>query len=413
MTINVYIVKLPVNPRLSSMELNPSILNKLSGVMFKHETDEQINISQINVKDIQQTDRLILLLAAPDVSVLKLRVPPLSRVNLELAVPALLEEALGSRFNDCRTVLCDNFLEKDGSAYASIAVCDKSWIDFIKMHFSTSSCKYINIYPMYEVIPREVLKCSFLIDFDEINSIAWCSGSSSGGGAQLFHGQEGINATVYADSIVKANYIKPEDSIYYSGNFSSAWQLNNQIYIDFISLAKQAFLTNKKIKYVDFNAAPNESSIKFTLKNLIPNRLITILIVIFTIQFFVASFQHWNLDAKKNALNSELIGRMSGKDPATLSSVNMDDRTIQNALRQLRYAEGSTEDSDFIILESLLVKLLPSQDKPAILALNYKNSTLYVTAEDNIELNNNYADYLLIAATKIKPGYWKIAKVAK
>lgn len=411
MSNKIFIIQLPVNPKVPLKEITPQLFQALPCDVVNLTTDEHTSLPNVNATDIKSNDRIILLLASPDVSVFKLKVPPLSAVNLELAAPALLEEALGTSFINCTTVICNELIENDGVRYASIAVSDKSWIDGIKVYFSTSKCKTINIFPLYEIIPKDVSKCSFLLNFDQSNSISWRSGITAGGGAQLFASQEGIRSSAYIDSVIRANQSQSKDVTIYSANISMSWSLHNTVSVRLITLVKNLISKNLETKPVDFYASRKSSSLKFNSKNIKFNKFSIFMLVLFIINLLLLYAQHWKLDSRRIALKSELIGQLSGKDIDAVPLEKTSEKFIKNVMVQLRYADGANEDNDFVYLENSLASFLGNKEQSSITVINYKDNILYVTLPEAVDIKNSNIEYLKIRISKIKPGYWKLEKV--
>lgn len=413
MSHNIFVIQLPANPKLPFKEITSQLFLTLPCDVVNLVTGEHTSLPNINAASVKSHDRIILLLASPDVSVFKLKVPPLSAANLELAAPALLEETLSTSFVNCTTVVCNELVENDGVRYAYIAVSDRSWIDGIKAYFSTLKCKTINIFPLYEIIPKEVSKCNFLINFDQSNSISWRSGIGAGGGAQLFVNQEGIRFNAYMDSVIRANQNQPKDVTIYSENISTSLPSYNTVSVKLVDLIKNQVLKNIDNKAVDFYKSRKSNSFKFNLKNINLSRFIIFVIMLFIINLSFFYAQNWKLENRRTALRSELIGKLSGKDIETVPPEKTNENFVKNAMTQLRYADGGNEYNDFVYLENFLDSLLRNKEQSSVAVITYKDTILYAALPETIDLKNLNTIDSKIKISKIKTGYWKLEKLSK
>lgn len=86
--------------------------------------------------------RVVLLLAGSDVTLLRMQVPPLSAVKLKAALPNLVEEQLLCDPADC-VIVADSL--SDGSR--TIAVAQRAWLDLLAKTFTTIGAREIAALP--------------------------------------------------------------------------------------------------------------------------------------------------------------------------------------------------------------------------------------------------------------------------
>lgn len=91
---------------------------------------------------IAKMQRVVLLLAAGDVTVLRLKIPPLSAGRLKAALPSLVEEFLLCDPADC--VIVSGGLA-DGMR--TIAVAQRSWIELLAKTFTAFGARHITVLP--------------------------------------------------------------------------------------------------------------------------------------------------------------------------------------------------------------------------------------------------------------------------
>jgi general secretion pathway protein L len=97
-----------------------------------------------------KAQRVVLLLAGSDVTVLRLQVPPLSAARLKAALPNLVEERLIADPGDCVVVAGG---QSDG--LRTIAVVQRAWIDILAKTLSAFGARHITAYPAQLCLPYQ------------------------------------------------------------------------------------------------------------------------------------------------------------------------------------------------------------------------------------------------------------------
>ena len=107
----------------------------------------------------RNTTPLLIVLAACDVTVLRLTVPPLSAPQLEKALPAIVEDHLLTEVEHCAVVAG---AEKDSQR--EIAVAEMAWINALLSPFMAAGWRDITAVPLQCCLPRD--------DDDNVASVA-------------------------------------------------------------------------------------------------------------------------------------------------------------------------------------------------------------------------------------------------
>ena len=97
---------------------------------------------------VAKSQRVVLLLAASDVTVLRLQVPPLSSARLKAALPNLVEEQLIADPSDCVVVaggLSDGL--------RTVAVVQRTWLDLLAKTLIAFGARHIAALPAQLCLP--------------------------------------------------------------------------------------------------------------------------------------------------------------------------------------------------------------------------------------------------------------------
>jgi general secretion pathway protein L len=115
-----------------------------------HNTIERQGIAVLpDVADaIAKSQRVVVLLAASDVTVLRLQVPPLSTAKLKAALPNLVEDRLISDIADC-VVVAGGVSE----GLRTIAVAQRAWLDMLADTLIALGARHISALPAQLCLP--------------------------------------------------------------------------------------------------------------------------------------------------------------------------------------------------------------------------------------------------------------------
>ena len=97
---------------------------------------------------VTAADRVVLLLAASDVSMLRVKTPPLSAAKLRLALPNLIEDQLMADPTECVVAPGDLV---DGLRTAAVA--QRSWLDILSQAFTTYGARSLAMVPAQASLP--------------------------------------------------------------------------------------------------------------------------------------------------------------------------------------------------------------------------------------------------------------------
>lgn len=97
---------------------------------------------------VSRAQRVVLLLAASDVTLLRVQVPPLSPARLRAALPNLVEDQLMSEPSEC-VVVADNSRE----ATRTVAVVQRSWLEVLSRTLLGLGARSIAAYPSQLCLP--------------------------------------------------------------------------------------------------------------------------------------------------------------------------------------------------------------------------------------------------------------------
>ncbi|MBI3478871.1 MAG: general secretion pathway protein GspL [Nitrosomonadales bacterium] len=99
---------------------------------------------------IANTQRVVLLLAASDVTLLRAQVPPLSPAKLKAALPNLVEDQLISDPSDCQVVASGL---SDG--LRTVAVVQRAWLDKLAQTLTAFGARHISALPAQLCLPYQ------------------------------------------------------------------------------------------------------------------------------------------------------------------------------------------------------------------------------------------------------------------
>jgi general secretion pathway protein L len=108
---------------------------------------------------VAKAQRVVLLLAASDVTVLRLQVPPLSSARLKSALPNLVEDQLISDPSDC-VVVAGGLSE----GLRTIAVVQRAWLDMLVKTLITFGARHIAALPAQLCLPEQMGSVTAAID---------------------------------------------------------------------------------------------------------------------------------------------------------------------------------------------------------------------------------------------------------
>lgn len=97
---------------------------------------------------IAKCQRVVLLLAASDVTILRLQVPPLSAARLKAALPNLVEDRLISDISDCVVVAGGVF-----EGLRTVAVVQRAWLDMLADTLISLGARHISALPAQLCLP--------------------------------------------------------------------------------------------------------------------------------------------------------------------------------------------------------------------------------------------------------------------
>jgi general secretion pathway protein L len=97
---------------------------------------------------IAKSQRVVVLLAASDVTILRLQVPPLSAARLKAALPNLVEDRLISDISDC-VVVAGGVSE----GLRTIAVVQRAWLDMLTNTLISLGARHISALPAQLCLP--------------------------------------------------------------------------------------------------------------------------------------------------------------------------------------------------------------------------------------------------------------------
>ncbi len=105
---------------------------------------------------IAKAQRIVLLLAASDVTILRLQVPPLSPARLKAALPNLVEDRLIADPSDC-VVVAGGLSRVSGNAggLRTIAVAQRAWLEILARTLISFGARHIAALPAQLCLPHQ------------------------------------------------------------------------------------------------------------------------------------------------------------------------------------------------------------------------------------------------------------------
>jgi general secretion pathway protein L len=114
---------------------------------------------------VAKAQRVVLLLAASDVTVLRLKVPPLSSAKLKIALPNLVEDQLISDPSDCVVVSGGlSRISGDSGGLRTIAVVQRAWLDMLVKKLIEFGARHIAALPAQLCLPGQTGSVTAAID---------------------------------------------------------------------------------------------------------------------------------------------------------------------------------------------------------------------------------------------------------
>ena len=103
---------------------------------------------------------VVLLLAAADVTLLELSIPPMSEAKLKSALPNLVEDQLMSDTKECVLLLGT----KTATGKRSVAVAQRSWLQQLSSHFFALGASQVRALPEQLCLPWKKGQCSVRLE---------------------------------------------------------------------------------------------------------------------------------------------------------------------------------------------------------------------------------------------------------
>lgn len=144
-------IRLPSKAAADSSNLWPSLPCPFALVPHGNTIEHQGTASLSEMSDtIAKAQRVVLLLAACDVSVLRVKVPPLSSARMKAALPNLVEDRLISDPSDC-VVVAGGLSE----GLRTIAVVQRAWLDTLIKTLVAFGARHIAALPAQLCLPYQ------------------------------------------------------------------------------------------------------------------------------------------------------------------------------------------------------------------------------------------------------------------
>ena len=408
----VFFAILPPKSDVIQTASTVKILNDFFAVQLHNGSDELNPVNKISVRDLRRDDRLVVLIAPQDVSVIRVRRPPLSHSDMLHATPALLKDALDIDTNAVISLMSRRSFVENGVAYGYISLCDQIWINYVKQYLLGLQCKNIDIFPFFEIIPSAKDKCNFLIDFDDLDCIAWRCGEHVGGGSAQLKNAGVDHANEFCGNIAKIHGFGPTEANIWSTILEHELLPVNWTGVKIKSLVENAVDGNKFDEALNFMGVKKLSIGINSWERYTPNRFLLFLILFVFIESVLVMYQHYRLQGQSKILTSALFEAIIGKERSNLNLMGEESALLHRAIRNIRYAKGENSDDDF---DSLLRVAADSKNatlQNQLRQISYKNSALLITADPKATLfldSNKFPSYTL---NKVKDGVWKISRNA-
>ena len=129
----------------------------------------------------KEAKQVVLLLAACDVTLLRLATPPLSAAKLKAALPALVEERLL-----CDPAECALVAGNEAGGLHTIAVTDRAWLNLLAETLYRLGARRVAALPFLSCLPCSPGTVSVAVDVDSAGTeLAVCTGEQAGTGLML------------------------------------------------------------------------------------------------------------------------------------------------------------------------------------------------------------------------------------
>jgi general secretion pathway protein L len=385
------------------------LLNDLFAVQIHGESGDFSPVHKTNVRELQRGDRLVLLLAPQDVSVIRIKRPPLSHADMAQATPALLKDALDMDPNTVSCLLSQRSSVENGSAYGFVSLCDEKWINYVKQSLLSLQCKDVDIFPFFELIPSASGKCNFVVDFDELDAIAWRCGEYVGGGSSQIKESGVDHINDFCCSIAKIHGYGPEDVNILSTKLQNEFLQENWIGVTIQSLVESAVKGNEFDESLNFMGAKRISARSVSWQRFVPSRFLLVLILFVLIESFLAIFQRYQLQSQTELLTSAMFAAITGRDGEDAVSMGEEISLLPRAIRSIRYAKGENSDDDFNALLRVFTDSRSGIAPHQLRQISYKNSELFITADPKATFSLDPVKFPLYTVTKMRDGLWKIS----
>jgi len=104
------------------------------------------------IEAIAGAERVVLLLAAVDVTLLRMHVPPLSAANLKAALPHLVEDHILAAPTDC-VIVADSRKSSSNDQLMQIAVVQRDWLELLEKTLSGLGARKLQALPAQLCLP--------------------------------------------------------------------------------------------------------------------------------------------------------------------------------------------------------------------------------------------------------------------
>lgn len=144
-------IRLPSKAAADSAHHWPALACPFALVMHGSTIERQGTASLSDLSDtVAKSQRVVLLLAASDVSVLRLQVPPLSSARLKTALPNLVEDRLIADPSGC-VVVAGGLSE----GLRTVAVVQRAWLDLLAKTLIAFGARHIAAFPAQLCLPYQ------------------------------------------------------------------------------------------------------------------------------------------------------------------------------------------------------------------------------------------------------------------
>lgn len=120
------------------------------------------------LSNIISKSSVILLIAASDVTLLEITIPPIPDSKLKLALPNLVEDHLMSDSTDCVLILAPKHNNANGNAADTnkrvVAVAERAWLQQLFSSFHDLGASHVRAFPAQLCLPNKIGEISARID---------------------------------------------------------------------------------------------------------------------------------------------------------------------------------------------------------------------------------------------------------